>query len=386
MSKHDFTKEEFADRLSRTRAAIADAGLDWLLVIHPVSMRWLIGQDNKSFTAFQCLPVSAKPGKLVVFTREMERNEFELDTMVDEVRGYNGAEPEDPMEAFARFAKDLGLGNARVGIEVPSWYLHPHHYVKLKDILGEALISEASGLVQGLKLVKSPAEIEYHRKSASIAADAWVALTSRVAEGRTELELAGAAYNALLQGGSMIPASTMNLMTGERSCFVLGAPTERRLERGDTGLVELGGAYRRYTSTLGRQWILGKPTQRLEDLHKLVVEASDACMAKMRDGAAAIDAHEALKAVLVKAGMDQYRQHTSGYGMAPGFPPSWGEPTNLFGGSKDVLKAGMVISVEPALFIKAERLGVRLIDNCLITKTGIELLSSRTPRELAVIA
>ena len=86
----------------------------------------------------------------------------------------------------------------------------------------------------------------------------------------------------------------------------------------------------------------------------------------------------------VKAGMDPFRQHTSGYGMAPGFPPSWGEPTNMFAGSKDVLKAGMVMSVEPALFIKSERLGVRLIDNVIVTKTGVELLST-TMRDLAVI-
>jgi Xaa-Pro dipeptidase len=82
--------------------------------------------------------------------------------------------------------------------------------------------------------------------------------------------------------------------------------------------------------------------------------------------------------------MDHFRQHTSGYGMAPGFPPSWGEPTNMFGGSKDILRAGMVISVEPALFIKDERIGVRLIDNCLITNKGVEVLS-RTPRDLVIV-
>ena len=63
MSKHDFTPEEFADRLNRLRAAIAGAGLDWLLLLHPVSIRWLIGQDTKSYTSFQCLPVSAKPSE-----------------------------------------------------------------------------------------------------------------------------------------------------------------------------------------------------------------------------------------------------------------------------------------------------------------------------------
>lgn len=384
MSKTDFTKEEFADRLARTRKVIADAGLDWFLVIHPVTMRWLIGQDNKSYTAFQCLAVSTSSDKLVIFTREMERNEFELDTMVTEVRSYNGAEPEDPMEAFSKFADHLGLKKSRVGMEVISWYLNPHQYIRVKEILGKALVSEPSGLIHNLKLVKSPQEIEYHRKSAAIAADAWKALIATVAEGRTELELAAAAYNAILKAGSAIPASTMNLMTGERSCFVLGAPTERKQRRGDTGLVELGGAYRRYTSTLGRQWVLGQPVARLSDLHKLVLEASDACMAEMRDGAPAIKPHEALKGVFVKAGMDHFRQHTSGYGMAPGFPPSWGEPTNMFGGSKDMLRAGMVISVEPALFLRNERIGVRLIDNCLITDKGVEVLS-RTPRDLVVI-
>ena len=59
MSKHDFSTEEFASRLARTRAAIADAGLDWLLVFHPVSIHWLTGSDAKSYQEFQCLFVAA---------------------------------------------------------------------------------------------------------------------------------------------------------------------------------------------------------------------------------------------------------------------------------------------------------------------------------------
>jgi Xaa-Pro dipeptidase len=384
MSKHDFTPEEFAARLERVRRAIAEAGLDWLLVIHPVSMRWLIGQDNKSYTAFQCLPVSAEPRPLVVFTREMERNEFEADSMADAVRGYDGREPEEPMQAFSAFADELGLKRTRVGMEVPAYYLHPQHYLALKAMLGEALIAEPTNLVHGLKLVKSPRELAYIRRSAALAAAAWRALLAEVAEGRSELELAAAAYRALLAGGSGIPASTMNLMTGERSCFPLGGPTGRRQRLGDTGLVELGGAYRRYTSTLGRQWVLGRPTARLSELCDVVRAASDACMAEMRDGVPAVVPHEALKRLFVEAGLDSYRQHTSGYGMAPGFPPSWGEPVNMFAGSKDVLRAGMVVSVEPGLFIKEEGLGVRLIDNCLVTETGVEVLST-TPRALAVV-
>jgi Xaa-Pro aminopeptidase len=79
-----------------------------------------------------------------------------------------------------------------------------------------------------------------------------------------------------------------------------------------------------------------------------------------------------------------YRMHTTGYGMAPGFPPSWGEGPSVFGGSRDILQAGMVVSVEPNVFLMHEGLGARLIDNVVITETGCELLSV-TPQELAVI-
>jgi len=384
MSKHDFTRDEFADRLARLRTAIGEAGLDWLLLLHPVSIRWLIGQDTKSYTVFQCLPVSAAPGPLTIFTRGTERAEFEADTMAEAFRFYGGAEPEDPMVAFARFADELGLCQARVAMEMPGAYLQPPHYVALKAMLGDALVQDASPLCTALRAVKSPAELDYARRAAEVSAIALQALIAVVAEGRSELELAAAAYHALLTNGSGLPASTMNLMTGERSAFALGSPTERKIRYGETGLVEIGAARRRYTSTLGRQWTLGPPSKRLCELHAVILAASDACLAGVRAGAPAIVPHEAAKQVIVQAGLDQYRAHTTGYGMTAGFPPSWGETPNLFGGSRDVLQAGMVVSVEPAVFLPAEGLGVRLIDNVIVTDTGYELLS-RTPRDLIVV-
>lgn len=329
-------------------------------------------------------PLSAKPGRLVMCARETDRNELEDDTLVDEVRGWNGREPADPMAGFAHLARDLRLTNARVGMEVPSWYLHPHHYLRIKAMLGDALVAEPNSLVLDLKLVKSAREQEYVRQAARIADEALGALLGRVAEGRTELELAATAFETVLSSGSGLTASTMNLVTGERCSTVLGAPTTRRVKLGDPGHVEVAAAVKRYTSTIGRVWSLGEPTKRLRDLHDVVRRASDATIAAMRDGVPATVPHEAAKRVFVEARLDRYRQHTSGYGMAAGFPPSWGEPVNLFGGNKYTLRAGMVISVEPNLFIHEEYLGVRIIDNVLITDTGAELLSER-PRELVVV-
>src|SRR5579864_9332111 len=105
MSKRDFSVDEFASRRSRVREAIRNAGLDWLLIFHPVSIHWLTGSDAKSYQEFQCLLISARPGPIAVLTREGERNEFRDDALVDEIRTWGGGEPEDPVAAFERLAE-----------------------------------------------------------------------------------------------------------------------------------------------------------------------------------------------------------------------------------------------------------------------------------------
>jgi Xaa-Pro dipeptidase len=376
MSKHDFSVEEFAERRRRVRQAMTQAELDWLVVFSPVSMHWLTGAEAKSYQAFQCLLLSAQGDKVTILTREAERHEFEDDALVDEVLSWGGSEPEDPLEAFERLIRARGIPGTRVGIEVPPYYLHPHHYVRVKEMLGSSLVAEPTNLVHHLKLVKSATEIAYIRRAASIADEAMNAFVNSLAAGRSELELAGVVYSALLSRASGFPASTLNLVSGPRAGYAHGAPTERRLAQGDTGNIEYGAAYRRYTATIGRQFCIGRPTERLMELFDVVREASRAMIAEIRAGVPAVNPHNAAKRVIAEAGYDRFRIHTSGYGLAPGFPPSWGEPIQMFGGSSDTLEAGMVLSVEPPIFIGNERVGVRVIDNVLVTPTGAEVLSN----------
>lgn len=384
MSKHDFPADEFLARQGRVRRAIADSGLDWLLVFHPVSMHWLIGTEAKSYQAFQCLLVSAEATPLVMITRAAERQEFLDDSLIEDVRTWGGAEPEDPIDVFRRLIDEMGLRRKRIGMEVPAYYLHPHHYVRIKEMLGGALVSEATNLVNDLKLVKSPNEIALIREASRIADLGMDAGINAVAEGRSELEVSGDVYRAMMSAGGGLPASTINLVTGERLGLPHGGPTLRRLKRGDGGNVEFGATYKRYTVTMGRQFCLGKPTKRMQELYDIVRRASDACIAAVRAGVPAIVPHEAAKRVIANAGYDRYRLHTTGYGIAPGFPPSWGEPIHMFGGSQYTLQAGMLLSVEPPIFIGEERVGARIIDNILVTDTGAELLSRYT-RDLIVV-
>jgi Xaa-Pro dipeptidase len=111
------------------------------------------------------------------------------------------------------------------------------------------------------------------------------------------------------------------------------------------------------------------------ELYDVVRRASDAMIATIGDGVAAAAVHEAAREVIAKAGLDPFRVHLSGYGLAPGFPPSWAEPLQMIDGTPYTLRAGMTLTIEPPVFIGAEGLGARLIDNVLITESGAELLS-----------
>ncbi|MBL8700836.1 MAG: aminopeptidase P family protein [Alphaproteobacteria bacterium] len=383
MSKHDFTSEEFADRWARTRAAIAAAGLDWLVMVHPVSIHWLTGSDAKSYQEFQCLLMSARPGPLVVLTRNGEVNEFRADSLADEVHGFGGGENEDPIAAFGRIADRHGLLGARVGLEVPGFYLHPHHYLRLRTLLGSALVAEPTTLVHDLKLVKSPAELGYVREASRIGDLAMAAFAQALRPGVSELAVAGRIHDVLLGAGSGLAASPINLVSGERSAFSHGAPTARILRPGDAGNVEYGATFRRYTSTIGRQFSIGPPTARHREVLDVVRHACDVQIAAIRDGAPAIVPHEAAKRVIGTAGLEHGRVHLSGYGLGPGFPPSWAEPLHMIGDSAYVLKAGMVVTIEPPVFLGEEGLGVRIIDNVIVTADGAELLS-RAARDLIV--
>jgi Xaa-Pro dipeptidase len=345
----------------------------------------LTGSDAKSYQEFQCLLVGADDdAPMTMLTRAGEYNEFTQDALVDVVIAYGGGEDADPVAAFLQLVQHLGLAGSRIGIEVPAYYLHPHHYLRIREALGASLVAEPTHLVHDLKLVKSPAELDCIRQAAAKADAGMAVFAAALQVGRSELTVAGMVLQELMARDSSLAASPINLVSGERSCFSHGAPTARRLRAGDVGNVEFGATHKRYTATLGRNFSIGAPSARMRELHDLVCQASDACMARIRDGVPATEPHAAAKNVIAQAGLDDCRVHTSGYGLAPGFPPGWGEPIHMLADSRYTLRAGMVLTVEPPVFIGAEGLGARVIDNVLVTQQGCEVLS-RYSRDLIVV-
>ncbi len=381
MSKHDFAEMEFEKRQANVRAVMRDHQLDLLLVISPININYLVGWRGKGYQHFQCLFFTLDQAPLVLLSKLAERAELLDHSLADEIRTW--LQPQNPIDILKDIFNQRRFRGLRVGLEAPAYYLSPHQYEEIKEFLGNSVL-DVTYLIEKIKWVKSPAEIEYIRKAAFIADEGMRSFVSAVSEGRSELEVAAEAHRTMMALGSDSPPSPMNFGSGERCCYSHALPSERRLKRGDFMHNEYGAAYKRYCATIGRVMCLGTPAPRMKEIYQAVRDASDACIAEIRHGVPTVVPHQAVKRVFDSAGLSKYQLHTSGYGIAPGFPPAWGESIHIFEGSEEILKSGMVLSVEPPIYIYEEKLGARLIDNVLVTDDGCEVLS-HFPRDLAVL-
>ena len=369
----DFPVEEFELRRSALLAAMDEKGLSSLLVIHPSSIHWLTGCQTKGYQAFQCVIVERRPAQFTLLIRQSEECEALDSAFCDDVVCWGSEGKEDPIERLIETIRAMSLtGTGQGAMEVPAYYLHPHHYVRLKS---ELAYVDAPRLVHDLRLVKSAREIVYIREAARIADLCLVEAGHHLKAGASEREAAAALYATALYNGADVPTVPINLVSGPRAAYSHGSPSSRFLSTGDTGNVEFCIPYRRYTVSLGRQFSVGTAGAEVLALHAVVVEAAAACIAQIGHGAPARDAFMAAQSVMSAAGYAGDRVHTMGYVLAPAFAPATGEQFQLSAASKDVFKAGMNLSICPNIFIGKHRIGVRIVDNVLVTETGSERLS-----------
>ena len=384
MSKNDFEISEFEKRHLRVRSEMEKSGIDLLLVFAPANINYLIGTPSKGYQEFQVLFFPLQSDKLTILTRLPDSPHLKAESLADEVIGWGGREPEDPINVMKRIMIEKNYTGLKIGIEVPYYYLHPYDYKKIIDLIGSSLVKDTTDLIGSIRLIKSPAELEYVKKAAQILDKSIETGFKSIKEGKTERQVSADIHHTLLRSGSDIPSSPMNFLTGPRSAFAHAEPSDRVISNGDFMHIQFGAHWKRYCCTIGRQIALGKPTQRMLDIYQVARDAVDACIDAMKSDVPATVPHEAAKNIISKAGMDRYRLHMTGYAVGAAFPPSWVEPLVLDSSCPYTLQEGMIIAVEPPLFGLEDGLGVRIIENVLITKNGTEALC-KTTRDLKIL-
>ena len=165
-----FTPAEYAARQAKARTALQSLGLDALLMFAPESHFWISGYDTFGFAMFQCMVLTAR-GDLHLLTRtpDLRQAQFTSTLTADEIHIWQDVEGATPARDLAQLLADLGV-TGPIGYESDT--------VGLTDRTGRALhlaipgLIDASDLIRGLRRVKSPAEIEMHRRAAALSDDA----------------------------------------------------------------------------------------------------------------------------------------------------------------------------------------------------------------------
>ncbi|MGB0866038.1 MAG: aminopeptidase P family N-terminal domain-containing protein [Granulosicoccaceae bacterium] len=171
----NFTPEEYALRLAKVRTAMAEQGIDTLVVHDPSNMAWLTGYDGWSFYTPQAVVVGAS-GEPLWYGRAMDANGarrtvyLQPENILSYPDHYVMNPPHHAMEHLATITlAERNWHTGSVGVEMDNYYFSATAYLALQDNLPQARIIDATGLVNWCRAVKSEQEINYMRVAARIA-------------------------------------------------------------------------------------------------------------------------------------------------------------------------------------------------------------------------
>ena len=178
-----FTEDELAGRRAKACAAMAEAGLDGLLLFRQESMYYLSGYDTFGFVFFQCLVLTAD-GRMVLLTRAPDLRQGQHTSDIDDIRVWKDEAGANPAKDLVEILSEHECQGKKIGIEFDAYGLTAFNWRRLEaELQGFCEYSDASDVVSGLRVVKSPSEMEYVRRAAELADDALDAARDLVGAG-----------------------------------------------------------------------------------------------------------------------------------------------------------------------------------------------------------
>jgi Xaa-Pro aminopeptidase len=351
------------DRTKKLRAKLAAMGLDAFVAIK--NAHYLSGT-----TASTAVIVSCDEQALICSRMEFDRARRE--SAIKDVVAYSPhrvpLRPGEKVlfgELWLVIAERLQELNAReVGFDA----LRRDHLRKMRNY-HDANYREMPRLIAEMRMIKSAQEIARLKKSAALASLGMKRAAELIEEGRTEREIAAEVeYEMRRAGSESIPFDTI-VASGKNSWLPHAMATEKRLRDGELIVVDLGARYKGYISDMTRTFALS-PTRKQLRLLDVIKRAQKAALARVRDGARASDVDAAARRVASLAGYARFYLHSTGHGVGLDVH----ELPNLSPKSKEILRSGVVTTVEPGAYVRGVG-GARWEDMVLVTKRGRELLT-----------
>jgi len=360
--------------------------VDAYLVTAPVNVTYLTG-----FTGDSSFYIgTAKHSILVSDSRFEEQIKEECPTLEAHIRGHNKTTYEAAAEVLTKSgAKTIGVEGNRISVA---------ELEAFKELAPKASFVPVNGVIESQRIIKDPSETEKIREAVRVAERAFRMFTATLSETDTEKELVDALECYIRRSGARGSSFPPIVAVGERGALPHAPPTDRKLNEGSKLLVDWGAdlLYKSDLTRTVRSPFNPSPTRRnknervglnFEEIYKVVLDAQNAALAEIRPGAKAKDVDAAARKVLAAAKIrgksDIKLADCFTHGLGHGIGLECHEAPRIRANSEDVLESGMVITVEPAVYIPGWG-GVRIEDDVLVTHNACVLLTT-LPREPGLI-
>ncbi len=373
-----FDAAEYERRQATLRARMEERGLDAVLLSGPENQYYLTGYETTGFHSFPQTLIVPRAAPPVLVTRRLEEGNAAAAHDLA-CRGYR--DDEDPAEAVATALRERGLAERAIGVEKAVPWLTVRLFEGLTRALPAATITDASGVVELMRAVKSPAEIAYMRQAAVAVEAGMRAGLAAIREGGNEREIAAAVFPARVLAGSHFVRNPTYVTAGPRSALAHATWLGKTLERGDVVFLEMGANVRHYDAALIRTAVVGPATAELRRASEASLAGLAAAIATVRAGVRACDVYRATRAAIAGAGCERFFLHRAGYGIGIEFL-TWIERggVSLDAGAETILQPNMTLHLVPYLLLPG--LGsVGFSETVRVTDDGCEVLT-RFPRTL----
>ena len=272
----------------------------------------------------------------------------------------------DGRAAFAAAIRELGSPK-RIALGQRLW---AETVIELLAVVPDARLEEGSSLVNELRRVKSPAELELMAQACLIAREAMEAVTAHVVPGVSMRTLVELVEHELLVRGSRCPSFPTHIFTWDERRLDSGGPgASEPLRDGEVVLFDFGAAHEGYCSDFGRTVPCGEPPPEYERVTRVLLEAQEAGRAAARPGALARDVNAACRAPIEAAGLGDGFRHRMGHGIGLDVH----ERPFLSVEDETPLETGMTFTDEPSILLDG-RFGVRVEDVIAVSGDGGQML------------
>jgi ectoine hydrolase len=386
-----FAKDEYLDRIEKTKKRMNSAGIEVLLVSDPANMNYLTGYDGWSFYVPQVVTVAVDADEPIWIGRGMDANGAKQTTFLraEDIIGYPDHYVQNPnkhpMNFVADQIKHRGWEKRSVGVEMDAYYFSARGFSELQKDLPEATFKDANLLVSWVRIIKSTHEIDLMQQAGKIAERVMQTAIDTVSPGIRECDAVAEVYRAQMRGtdtfGGDYPAIVPMMPTGEKTATPHLTWTDDPYGNETAVNLELAACRHRYHSPLARTVYLGSnPPAKLEDTAKIVVEGLHTALDAVRPGAVCEEVELAWRQVIARVGLE--KESRIGYSMGLNYPPDWGEHTaSLRPGDKTVLQPNMTFHMILGMWM--DDWGFECSESFRVTETGCETFAD-FPRKLFV--